>query len=711
MADKVRIELEIDETGAIRSIGAVDSEMGELRNTTGDAESQINRTRNALEVAFGVAIQRLIEGVINRIKQLSGEMFELMQNIQDTDSEFESVFRNNRQRADGFINKFRDMTGFTTTESRKMASEIAGIAMSLGETEEQALAVTEASAELALQWERIAGMKFEEGYRAIALALTGNVAEMQRAGIISRELTRTQFYQMTMQERLQVVTDGLTARYGNLSEATDGLTQQSRRLQGHLHELRDQVLRDLRRSFEAVAGAVNDVMDNSRGLSREVSVNLMAQLSALNSLVETLSRTISGGSESMGVFGIVLQQINQWLNTLNIQTGNTIMGIVAMLREMPPQLRVVAAAFGLTEERLKEFEETAISLISVGADFNDILRASRLLTEQASHANVNAIEKLVGEWEAVDNLDAARTKLLETLKEELRLRRELLSQGGPEFEPSDAGDFIADLTRRFDELGDDVDGTFKGISDSIYENLSIVNRSADEFMEVFRRAGDTGRFSITGINFAIKELQKDMEETFDEGERNKLLAYIAELEKMREAALGVGDAIDDTNDKMKEWSHFIQATMANTLSNTIIQFTSVFEEIGRGSDKMAQTVLKSLLMIVRGLGQQLIAWGTSQILMSSFGPISGAAAIAYGTLLAGLSSLGIGSMSKGSSVGGASPVGLSSVQPAPMSNAGLSTNDIAAAMSNVKWSGTLTTDFSRLVVEFENYNRKRNDTA
>jgi hypothetical protein len=302
MSEKIRIELEVDEHGAVRSISAVDSEMGELRNTAEGAESQVNSTKRALEVAFGVMMQRAVEALAGKIKDMAAELKNLSMEIQDVDSEFNAVFRNVQKDADAFVERFREMTGFTTTEARKMASEVAGIALTLGETDEAALELAESSAMLALQWERIAGHKFEDGYKSITLALTGNISEMQRAGIISREMTRTQFDAMTMQQRLALVTDGLTARYGNLDEATDGLTQQNRKLQGQLNEIRDNVIRRLVPIISEMLGELSKWMDENEDLLEsleklaefvvvDVAQALLGFIEGLGSLNKELEKT------------------------------------------------------------------------------------------------------------------------------------------------------------------------------------------------------------------------------------------------------------------------------------------------------------------------------------------------------------------------------------------------------------------------------------
>jgi hypothetical protein len=650
MASTIRVELVIDSKGAVTGIRQASGEVGGLNTNIQTAQKEVGKFGRVVETAFGFILANLVQSATRRIKAFASEIISLTQNIQDVDSEFNAVFRNVFANADEFTNRFSKMTGFTVTESRKIVASVAGIAQSLGESEGSALRLAERSAELALQWERISGQDFDRNLKLIELALAGNVMQLQRMGIVSRDVTLTQFQQMTMQQRLDIVTRGLTARYGDLSEAGDGLTQQVRQLNGLLNSLQDRVLRALIPEIGKVLTEIkewietnDDLIEDIEKIAKFLAVDMVRALLGFIEGLRDLNKELAETEEKA-------REVGRWIGRLQ-----------RIMWEANPLILQLRANIWLLNKILGDTTETTYGFI------------------RSTDAAAQSVEK--------------QTLRVGNFAEGMRIANTALKE-------------FMDGMQEMVETSPDVDATF-----------NVIERSADELVEQFLGVKETGEFSIEGINSALRELQIEMEGTADPGRRQQLLDYIEALGVMRDAAIGAHETFDD-------WSVFMQTTMANALSHSIMQFTDMFETIGAGGDKMAQAMLKSLLSIIRGIGQQLIAWGTARLIMTAGTDPRGWAAVGYGTTLAGLSSLATGALSASTGgSGGASGAtggggGMTATRVSTPTASGMSpsvaqstTASFRKALQDVKWTASTNIKMGELVVEIEGQLRKRGDTT
>lgn len=615
MAD-INVKLRVDASGAIDSI---DSVRGQVRGVNvemkgmGSMGIQLNRI---FEYAFGQILQRVLTTAIAKLSEFRKQVIGLAGDIEDVDSQFSAVFRNIRGEADAFIERFRRVTGFTTTESRKMASEIAGIALSLGETDKTALQLTESAALLALQWERIAGQPIAEGQRLIARALTGQIMELQRLGIISREVTTTQFQQLTLQQRLDVVAKGLAARYGDLSEATDGITQRQRQINGALLETRDTIIRQIMPRYVDMLEAVQKWLDGNQELLSVLGLVVGdALVDLFNVLGRVADRTDETGESTQRLTGVI---------------GTAIEFIWALRRAY------LGWVWGITQVRLGIAK--LLAQLPLSQKQNEAYKQSIIdIQEELRQLGTRMNEQLIREQEYRETIRRNREAREQLEKAELRygVTADIVGQK------------ISDLTILTQEMIDEILG--------FQDTIDVIDNFVDAFEvaeDVLARFNKHGGVSINEIDEAIAGLNETIMSTTDPALRQGYIDMRKELEAIRSATLGAKESTD-------EFAIFLQTTMANSLANILQDFTTLFERIGQGSEAMKDAVLKSLLAVIRGIGHQLIAWGTAQLIMTAGADARGWAAIAYGTTLSGLSSLAVGAMQSRGTIRGSSHGGQS----------------------------------------------------
>jgi hypothetical protein len=647
MAD-VRIKLNIDSTGAVQSVNQV---QGALQNTnvelkgTSQIGVQLNRV---LEYAFGAILQRMLTNITSKLREMSSGMLELATNIQDVSSQFSAVFRNVREEADAFVERFREMTGFTTTESRKIAAEIAEIALSLGESDEAALELAESSARLALQWERIAGMDFANGQRMITRALVGQVMELQRAGIVSREWTMTQFQALTMQQRLAIVTQGLTARYGDLDSATDGLTQKQRQMQGRIKDIQEAIATQLIPILSDVIEDVSEWFDKNEELLEnlsklagflafEMAGVLKGFLAALSEIVERMERAESA-SERMWV----------------------------AIRELAQRLNVVSIAYNVF---VKELD-----------DANDGL-----------YDFIRSTDEAAGGADKLGNGVGKITVRFANFAEAIEISNKVLKE------------FIDGLGGIDDLVGDRL---FEGVGDSIEDALTPDEVSVERFVNIFRDAAETGVFSIDGINAALRELQVEMTATADPGQRAQLIEYINDLERLRDKALGASEGMA----QMVDLSHTAQTAIVE-LASSFGELLSSLDRVGdfgaRIRGLMASLIVDFGRMLV-SLGTMSLAisqWNPLGMIAA------GTAAIAVGSAMKARTQSAIGGGGTASQGTTPTTVNSGGLRGLPTGGVTQNTTaSFKQALSEIKWKVTTDVKLGKLMIEMENEQRKISGT-
>jgi hypothetical protein len=610
---RVTLQLEVDAQGAIRSIQSTSGEMKTLGRTTELTQGGFVQFGRVVEVAMGVALQRLLAAAVSRIRDMRREFMNLSQEIQDVDSRFGATFRNVRDEADDFINRFRELTGFTTTQSRRMASEIAEIALSLGESDKSALQLAESSAFLALQWERIAGMDFAQGQRTIALALTGNIAQLQRMGIISREITRTHFDQLTMKQRLDAVTEGLTRRYGDLTQAGDGLTQTNRQINGRLREQWELMVRQLTPALNNILTSIEGWISNNQELIGVLGMLVGETLIDLANMLGTLSgrtRTLEDDTGRLtGIIGKLIEAKFAWHRaTLGLAMG--VVRLEIMWSRLARTLGKLTGTADLWTEKLRD-QEDMLKILG--------LRANEMLIDQQKTR-----DGIRAEREARDELSKSNLNYGITADTVRRSTVEL----------TNITQELIDKLLNIPDVADDIEVSLEHILDPIRLAHTLISRF-----------GEDGRVALEDIDAVLRGLNDELNRTTDPDRRQALVEMAERLNDIRLSALGAKDATE-------EWTRVLQTSFAGAISQALIQMTDLFEGIGAGSKISAREVLQSLLQIVRGIGQQLIAWGTAQLIMTAGVDPRGWSAIAYGTTLATLSSLAGGSLSRGAGTSG-----------------------------------------------------------
>ena len=348
---KVTVQLDIDSRGAIQGVQQVSGEIKGLENVAEQAGGKFKVLGGAVSVALGNIAFNAVRRLAGAVRGLISDLGNQIERVQDLDSAYEATFRNVRSEMDAWVQEFTQAHGFTTSQAREIATEIGGISLSLGETERNTVTLVRESAHLAMQWERIAGMDFANAQRLIALAMAGNISQLQRMGILSDQLTMTQFRQLAMSERLAMITAGLTARYGDLDQATDGVTQRKRQLIGRFTEARDNLVKALIPAYEDLLLTLTRVMEGfddqaletfNQSIARSVEVigSLVSQLTGLDGETATYSsrvQALAGHLLTLGdrvgflirmyfgfkvatmMVGAVIRTANQAINHQNMQ--------------------------------------------------------------------------------------------------------------------------------------------------------------------------------------------------------------------------------------------------------------------------------------------------------------------------------------------------------------------------------------------------------
>jgi hypothetical protein len=708
----VEIKLQVDSTGAIRSVEQVGGQTERLEQGFTRAESAGSRLGRTLEVAFGVAIQRLAEQLIRRVGRLAGQFRKLAEEIADIDNAFNAMFRSAQSEADKTIKRIAGFAGFTTTEARKLTTEIGGIALAMQGNTNEALQLADSTSMLAAQWERVAGLPIEEGIEAVSQAMAGQFRSLRRRGIVLTEariaeqaliMTGKQHVDQLRdveraQATVQLITEAVTRQYGELEGATLGITQRQRALVRTFAEVRDNMVRGLTPAYGELLQTIIDVIDQNEELMI-LTGTLMETFEGLSTSISLVTRLLGENEESISALGVVLGYINEQLNTMNRQMGMAwIVGsrFFGAVREAHPALAALADVLGLSADRLQQWNEEGAKMVATASGIGDILRATRLLTQEATQANVAQIEKLIEEWEAIENLDQARSALLVRLREELAIRRELLavSDTTPE-QIQQSVEALTAFNAEWINIPDEAD----------MPDFQVMIDALLEARDTLIRFGEDGRVSVEELDESLKRLNEEIRITADPQRRQQLIEYRDALNEVRNAALGTHQGLNDM-------TVFMQTTMANALSQTIIAFTDVFEGIGRGAESMAQGVLRAITKIIQGIGHQLIAWGTAQLLMGPFGAPGAASAISYGAFLAAGGGLAAGALSGGGGrgVGG----GSRTISRPAQSDAALSSSMRSLAQrlnEGIKIEGTADIDGENIHLSFQRVTERKQRTG
>jgi hypothetical protein len=671
MAD-VKIKLTIDSSGAVQSVNHVKGALSGTNVEMNGVASMGMQLNRVFEFAFGAILQRLLSNVVNQLKNISREFKELSMEIQDVNNEFSSVFRNMREQADAFIDRYREVAGFTTVESRKMASEIAGIALSLGETEETALSLAESSAYLALQWERMAGMDIADGQRMITRALVGQVMELQRAGIISREITMTQFQQLNMQQRLDMVTEGLTKRYGDLSQATDGLTQKHRKNQMAIRELRNEIIERLSPAYEGLLENAGDWLSNNREMLSLLGVMVGEALVDLVNMLGRLTDSTNDAADSAdkltGAIGFLIEAKWMWERAMH---GLSI-GYVQLDMTWSRFMRTLGKLTGTSEQweqRLRE-QEDLLKILQ--------LRALELQTEQQ--------------------------KMREQMRKE-REEREKLTRQNLEYGKglSDVGVKTVELTQltqdmidkliQLGELGGELD--FELPMDNILAARDLLIRF-----------GDDGRVSIEQIDNALKNINNELYITTDPERQAALLAIADALRAIRGEAMGASDGMAQ------------MVNLSTAAQTAIVELASSLGELFSSLDNVGDfgaRVRGLMANLIVDFGRMLVSLGTMSLAISQWNPLgmiaAGTAAIAVGSAMKARTQSAIGG--GGTASQGTTPTTVNSGGLRGLPTGGVTQNTTASfkqALSEIKWKVTTDVKLGKLMIEMENEQRKISGT-
>jgi hypothetical protein len=607
---RIEIAVDIDESGAIRGVEGIKGETDQLDHSVRRVEKSGSRLGQIFQTAFGFIIAQAILKARQAVTQFLRSLQDLAMEIQDVDNSFTKMFQNAAKSASRVESNIRDTLALTQMEARKLITEIAGMGLAMRGTNKESLELAEGVSMLASQWERVAGIPLREGIEAVEQAMSGQFRSLRRRGIVLTEqriaeraliLTGKEHAdQLRDIERAQatvaLISEALGRQFGNLEGAGEGLTQMNRRLKLRFSETREELVRNLIPTMERLLRFTNNMFESNSELTDQIKTGLIVQLRAMDEILGAILNTFAGGEQNLGVVQIILKGIVDELNRMAVSSGRAIVGIATLLDNLPAPLRAGAAAFGLTSERIQEMQDAGARLIIAGTGMGKMIEDLKPPLEDAD-----------------DGLEDIAVTIAE---EVMPLTKELIEE--------------------WVKLGNTIEEPIK-----LDDTVDALMRARD----VLLRYGDDGRVSILEMDEAMRSLNEELLQTADPERREGLVAMRERLKEIRDEAMGAEEAMDD-------WSVFLQTSLANALSSTLTEFTNLFEGIGSGAEKAGKAMTKSILAIIRGIGQQLIAWGTMRLIMSGGTDPRGWAAVAYGTTLASLSSLAMGSIKGGASGGG-----------------------------------------------------------
>jgi hypothetical protein len=691
MANNVTIKLEIDSSGAVRSVNDVKGSVAGANVEMKNMESLGVRIGRVFEFAIGQIVAQLFRRLAQQVSQFVRNLGRMAEEIADTENAFRAMFWSVQSEADATARKLADLAAFTTMQSKKMVQEIGGIGLSMGATADEALRLSEEVVTLASQWERLSGLNIEQGVELIQRAMTGRFMMLQQQGIVLNQTLITERAlvmtgkehadQLREVERAQaavsLITEKLGNQYGSLGQATEGLTQGKRRLITRFAEVREEIVIKLIPTFEKLIGFVNSTLSENEDLTEQIKTGLLIQLEALNKALGNIIDTLSGGEENLGFTERIFGFINDKIANTNMQLGRLVVGFSEMLRQMPPGMRAAAIAFGLTEERLNDLADIGADLILRGAGLGDTM------DDLADKAQATT-EVLAGQGRVIGEVT--------------RLTREAVHG------------YIG-----FSDAAEDIATDIEHIIDPLEMATTLISRF-----------GADGRVAIEDMNSVLQGLNDEILRTFDPERRELLVQYREELTRLRNEAQATGQSFVDM-------SMFMQQSMSMALTQFVTDFTNAFEAVGAGSGSMSNAIIKSLLSVIRGIGHTMIAQGIALILgaYTPGGPLNplhalyaaaGKKLVAQGTIFSAGGALASGLMSRGGGGGGGGTgagrpdygqTGVNTGGLRKLPTGGITQNSTASlkqALSEIKWKVTTDVKLGKLIIEMENEQRKISGT-
>lgn len=479
MARKVRIEIELDAKGGVKSVRALNRAVTKLdvsakktskgvRKLDGAVtklDVSVKKTRasfSGFKKFLGVAF---LAGTIRQMGRFAKRMFELGAATEETRNKFREIFRGTSAEVDAFGDSFANMAGLTQREFQDFAANIGtimqGVGIDLETVAKQSTRVIQLAADLA----SFNNTSMEDAFNAIQSGLVGQVKPLRRYGILLdaqsvklrafADTGKTVEKELTNQDkvlaRLSLAYERAGVAVGDLERTQTSAANEARKFNAIIREQEELLAEALLPALNEVRGAFSEAVVENKNFVRAgiILIGIWA------------SEVVRNTEEA-------IQAIVRWTKALGlIKTRTTELAFEQRLLNMilSSHVPAVEAAAAADAAAARIAAETAKRIAAAAAALKAQNKGLTGITDTLNEE----IRKLAFQVRDLTQADVAETRALmakvSELREELRLRRQLLGLAGapveglqeaPELPPPAFG-VEPPSAERFQLLGDVTD--------------------------------------------------------------------------------------------------------------------------------------------------------------------------------------------------------------------------------------------------------------